>query len=312
MASLLKSAGSPALEKAFSVLLPKPNAKAAGSMSGRGILVCLIGLPGTGKSSLLSQFPNCEFIVDKRDQGILDLMDYSSTTGVRLNRSDVTVADSYLNYKGSLEAAIEGPKQTIICESMTGIQSLCDDHCLRTDYGYPGDVRANNRFVNYQEGYKIASNTYFQTLLDLMIKGQTKGKNMWLTGHSKVGQGKNITEDDWVSQVLNNDAAYCRRIDATFATILHIGTHVQIIAPKGKVRASGDVTFSLYPDFNPFFPAKNRMGLHNEIELPRSLPLAYKHLCAGLRLSPLTGIRLQYGNENSISSRSNGSTENSD
>ena len=260
--------------------------------SGRGVLVCLIGLAGTGKSSLLAQFPNCEFIVDKRDQGILDLMDYSETTGVNLPRSSVTVCDNYLNYKGTLEAAIEGPSDTIVLESLVGIQSFCDDYTMSHDYDSASNPKAGNQFVNYRQGLILSANVHFQALIDLMIRGQNSGKNIFLTGHSKIGSGKSVTSEDWVSQVLENSPEIGRRVNASFATILHIGQSVATIKPAGKVRATGDIVYSIYTELNPYFPAKNRMGLHGEIEYPSSPQEAYLVLCKALKLDPNTGKRL--------------------
>lgn len=260
--------------------------------SGRGILLCLIGLPGIGKSSLLAQFPNCEFICDKRDQGILDLMDYSETTGIKLSRSDVTICSNYPTFLGTVQGAIEGPKSTIILESLIGIQSLCDDYTMSYAYDHPTNPKAANRFVNYREGYRISANVHFQAILDEMLKGQNAGKNMILTGHSKVGLGKSVTTEDWVSQVLNNEPEFSRRIDATFATILHIGQSLNTIKPGSKIRAEGDFVNNIYTEINPLFPAKNRMGLHGTIDYPITPQLAFLGLCNALRLNPRTGMRL--------------------
>lgn len=253
--------------------------------SGRGVLLCILGPPGVGKSSVLSQFPNVKFVVDRRDQGILDLMDYSAATHVNLRRDQIDVASDYLDLKAKLEMAVTGPASSVVIESLVGIQALCDDKCLKEDF--EGKI---NPFVNYQNGYVASSVRYFQPLLDLMILGQEKGKNIFLTGHSKVGSGKNVSGDDWVSQISQSSPAVARRIDATFANIFHIGSTVSTVKPSGKIRASGMST-SIYVDINPFFPAKNRMGLNGSIPYPSGVKESYIVLCSALSLDPLTGKR---------------------
>lgn len=258
--------------------------------SGRGILVCLIGLPGVGKSSLLAQFPNAEFIVDKRDQGILDLMDYSAQTKVQTKRKDVSVCDNYLEMRETLAAAVSGDKQTIILESLVGIQSFCDDYTMSVDYNQFGD-KARHNFINYRNGLSLSANSHFQVLLDLMILGQNRGKNMFITGHSKLGTGKAVVEDDWVSQILENGPEFSRRISATFATILHIGVTFPTTKTGNKSRASGDVVSKIYTNLNPHFPAKNRMALSVDIDYPNDPELAYLCVADAFRLDPKTGIR---------------------
>lgn len=255
--------------------------------------MALIGLPGVGKSSILSHFPNVKFICDKRDQGILDLIDYSSTTGVKLSPEDVVIVNSYNLLLGELQAAQHDTEHTtFVIESFVGIQSLCNDHTMVTDYDFPTNPRAANLFVNYRNGHDISANVHFQRLVDIMISLQNSGRNVWCTGHSKVGMEKNITGDDWVSQVLDLSPEMARRVKASFANILHIGQSVSTAKAGSKNRAMGEYTSCIYTDINPLFPAKNRMGLHDAINYEYGADNAYLGLCKALKLNPKTGLRL--------------------
>jgi AAA domain len=275
---------------------PKPKAAPPPS-SGRGLLAMLISQPGLGKSSLLAQFPHVHFIVDSRDQGILDLIDYRQATKVKLTADDVEVVSSYEELEEALKAAIVNPDYwTIVCESLVGIQAFCTQRCLEVDYQLaenPG--KARNNFINYRNGHDLAANSHFQLILDLLIAGQNRGKGMWMTGHSKVGTAKSITvsSDDFVADLIEATPEMARRVNATFANIFHIGTSAvtnkSFSMPKAK--ATGDVTRCIYCTNNPHFPAKNRMGLFNDIDYPEDVELAYQVLCNAMSLDPATGRR---------------------
>lgn len=261
-------------------------AKSPKVKSGRGILLCLIGPPGIGKTSLISCFPNRKMIVDRRDQGILDLLDYSDATGVSVPRSDIQIVSSFDELKGAAAAAMSCSAPTICFESLVGIQTMCEQKALVTDYN-------NNPqfFAAFQNGKDTAGDVYFQQVLDTMVDLQNSGKNVILTGHSKVGKAKNITGEDWVSQVLDTSASVSRRLNATFATILHIGQVVSTAAPSGKQRATG-MTTNIYTTLNTAFPAKNRMGLIEPITFESSAEAMWPVLAGLFKLDPKTGIRL--------------------
>lgn len=265
--------------------------------SGRGLLAALISQPGLGKSSLLAQFPHVHFICDSRDQGILDLIDYRQATKVKLGVKDVEVVKSYDELEQSLKAAIVNPDYwTIVCESLVGIQAFCTQRCLEQDYQLaenPG--KARNNYINYRNGHDLAANSHFQGILDLMIKGQENGKGMWMTGHSKVGTAKSITvgTDDFIADLIECTPEMARRVNATFANIFHIGSTSITSKTFGmpKAKATGESTRSIYCTHNPHFPAKNRMGLFNDIDYPEDVELAYQTLCAAMSLDPATGRR---------------------
>lgn len=276
-------------------LLSKPKPKAQDS--GRGLLIALLSQPGLGKSSLLSQFPHVHFICDYRDQGILDLIDYKTATKVKLGLKDVTVVSSYGELVNAIKVVINDPDiWTIVIESLVGIQAFCTERCLDIDYQFkenPG--KARNNYINYRNGHDLAANCHFQEILDLMIQGQIKGKGIFFTGHAKIGTAKSVTvgTDDHIADLIESTPEMARRVNATFANILHIGSTSLTTKSYGmpKAKATGEITHSIYCTNNPHFPAKNRMGLFNDIDYPCDVELAYQTLCAALSLDPLTGKR---------------------
>lgn len=267
-------------------LLAKPQ-PAQQPSSGRGVLACIIGRPGVGKSSVLGMFPNCTFICDPRDQGILDLIDYGKTTGISFPRNRVIVASDFNTFIRDLKLAIASTAQTIVCESIVGIQALCEDHCFINDY--KSDAF---KFANFQNGSITSANVYFQQIIDYMIAGQNAGKNMFLTGHTKIGSGgKAVVGEDWVAQTMDCSPAMARRIEASFANIFNIGLVVNVEKIGGKQKV-GTHSLKLFTTFNPLFPAKNRMGLTEDYDLPSTAKGTFDLVCKLMALNPATGVRL--------------------
>lgn len=264
------------------------NARSVASRpGGRGLLICLISRPGLGKSSLLAQIPGIEFICDRRDQGILDLMEYPDETGVRISRDKVEIVKTFDDLKSALIAKSKSSCPVVGLESLVGIQSLCEDDALRIDYENKG-----GSFQNFQNGPNTAANKYYQQLIDIMLDMQTQDQTVIMTGHAKLGTGKAISGEDWISQVLEASPAMVRRIEASFSAILHIGSTISVNKQnKVKIRATSMDT-NVYVDVNPYFPAKNRMGLVDTFPWPPTAKEAYLELCKALRLNPATFKRM--------------------
>lgn len=275
----------------------KPATKLVSVSSGRGLLIALLSNPSMGKSSLLSQFPNVHFICDSRDTKILDLMDYSEQTGVALRREQVEVVTSFIDLCDAVITASKDPEvSTIVIESLVGVQALATDHCMNTDYGYLTDpVKAKNGFINYRNGHEMTAMVYFQKLLDCMLAAQTKGKNVFITGHTKLGTAKSITvgTEDFIADIIECSPEIARRLKATIPNILHIGaTNItQKAYGQPKAKATGESTSTLYCTQNPHFPAQNCLGVYSDIEFPRDPKLAYQAVCDLFKLDLTTGKR---------------------
>lgn len=261
--------------KQASTSLPKP--------SGRGLLICLLAKPGLGKTSLLAQIPDVEFICDCRDQGILDLIEYAEQTKVFIPRERIHVVDSFQSLLTTVKMS---SAPTLAIESLVGIQALCEDQALEIDY-----ESSAKGFCAFRNGFDTAANKYFQELIDVLLDKQEKKQNVFVTGHAKTGTAKAVVGDDWVSQVMECRPEIARRVDASFQNILHIGSITSTSKPAGKVRAGGMST-QMYFDINPHFPGKNRMGLVGSEEYPADAESAYKMLCNLLKFSPTTFRRL--------------------
>lgn len=251
----------------------------------RGQLLCLLGAPGMGKSSWAAQWPGVRFVIDPRDEGIIDLV-YEQLLPIKFEQ--VLRAENYIQFKANLYSCLTDPScKTIVLESISGIQDLCWDECSRMDHGNDMSKRS---FLNYQEGPIGADSKYFKSIVDTLQLAQNRGKHSILTGHTKVGPTKNVDGDDWLKELLDADPRFAKRINATFSNIFHI---VDLVDPtkKGGQFKAGEATRFVHCTTNPKYFAKNRMGLLGGFPFPSDPKAAYLAYCKHTNRNPLTGYR---------------------
>lgn len=251
----------------------------------RGFLAAFLGAPGVGKSSLAAQFPSPEVVCDARDQGMLDL---ASEGLLPFGPDKVNVCDSYDKYVQTLEAVVAGSCQTVICESILGIQHLCHQLTSKKDYE---DDYSGKKFYNYQNGPRTAAERYFQVIIDLLLKAQNKGKHGILVGHlspktEETRKGHTVLIDKIMSST-----ATMERIQVSFTNIFCFITEARLENVRGNVNRANGFTRLCYPQENPIYPSKNRMGLSVEFELPDNVHQAYLTFMSAIKRNPKTGFR---------------------
>lgn len=254
----------------------------------RGILLAVIGEPGTGKSSFADQWPACRFVIDPRDEGIVDLC-YEGLTKTSLE--SIYRSTDYTTYKNNIiKATNDLSCKTIVCESVDGIQDLCMDHCSRTDHG--GDTGPTS-FRNYQAGPIQADAKYFKDLVDLMQAAQNRGKHVILVGHIKTKPKPNPGGADWLRDTLSCDDRFAARIGKTFSAIMQV---VDLANVSGRdvtrSKATSGVNRFAYISANPQYFAKNRMGLLGGFMVPGTAAEMYSAWCTFAKRSPKTGYRI--------------------
>lgn len=254
----------------------------------RGMLAVICGAPGVGKTSWAAQWPSPEAIIDFRDQGTIDLVDEGL---IPLKMENIHVAESYGRYVNNLQAAIDGPCKTIICESITGIQALCHDECSKNDHD--GDMSPKS-FQNFQAGPIAAADRYFQKILDKMLAAQGRGKHVILVGHTKPTTKKNILGDDFMGTVLGCTNQMALRIEATFTNIFVVVSIPTTTKPSSRAvaKVTGHSKW-LYAQETPTLPSKNRMGIKCEFEFGDSGPESFALFCKNTNRNPKTGYRFK-------------------
>lgn len=254
----------------------------------RGMFSVLLGPAGAGKSSFCAEWPDCEFITDPKDQGILDL---KSEGLIKVPDDRIHICRSYDGYKNNLEIAVRSKSKTLVCESMIGIQSLCWDHVSKTHH--KGDT-SHNSFLNYQAGPIQATDHYYSALLDLMREAQSNGKHVWLIGHTRIGAAKTVVGDD---RLIAKAAFNTERLwDLTEATCMNVFVLAMEFSPGAEVnkttsKVTSDFNMWMFGHKNPHYPSKNRMGIKEQFIFPSSPREAYLKFCEVSKRDPKTGYR---------------------
>lgn len=267
--------------------LGAPLAALKPSLPPRGLLCCLVGPAGCGKSSFAAQWPGVEAVIDPRDEGLIDLI-YEQQVPLTLDQ--VHRSDTYDKYRNNLSAAVAGKARTIVCESITGLQAMCYAEASKKDYD--NDL-SHKKFLNYQNGPITAAEKYFQVLLDLMLKAQNLGKHVWLIGHTVHKTAANLEGEDYLTMLLGADKQLTLKIKSTFMNIFVIAQ--ELVPPeegfkKGQVKAGTHRTW-LFPHTNLKYPSKNRCGLTHEWLWPSNAKEAYSTFCKETNRDPRTGYR---------------------
>jgi hypothetical protein len=257
------------------------------SLPVRGFFAAILGRPGSGKSTFASYWPDPVAVIDYRDQGLLDLASEGLLApGLTIDR--ISVCDHFEKYLASLQAAVAGPRKTIICESIIGIQSLCESYTSTKDF--EGD-RSDRRFLNYQAGPRTAANFYMQQLLDCMLQAQNKGKHVLLIGHVATGMEKNILGNDFLAGRLSASKAMTERILATMMNVFVFVNEAETVYDKGTFKSNKTTNRLCYPHECSEYPSKNRLGLTGPFDINGSPQEMFLKFCAKTRRNPKTGYR---------------------
>lgn len=252
----------------------------------RGFFSAIIGRPGCGKSTFAAQWPSPECVIDIRDQGMLDL---ASEGLLPFGTDKIHVCETFDKYKSTLDAVLQGPAKTVICESIIGIQALCHDIASRKDYD--GDM-STKAFFNYQAGPITAADKYFQQLIDLMLAAQNRGKHILLVGHLSTGSEKNELGQDYQSGKLIASKAMNGRIGASLQNVFVFVNEPAIEKISGQMKTTGNSVRRCYCHTCPTYPvAKNRLNINNAFSLPGNPREVYLEFCKQTRRNPTTGYR---------------------
>lgn len=230
----------------------------SGVVSGRQVkpmIHTIYGLPGVGKTTWASRFPDCLILDLERGSNHLDvarLENIESLAQFRQVLTDLLATDHKF--------------KTLAVDSIESLESLISDAvCVE------GRVDSIEKYEGgYGKGYHRTREIMREIMNDLRSLTTTKQMNVILIGHSQVkthnDPAENTAYDRYIMRVNDKMGSIIRDLsDNVFFACHKVNTYKD----GGKVRAISDGERVIKTEWRAAFDAKNRMGL------PFELPLSY-------------------------------------
>jgi hypothetical protein len=242
------------------------------------------GQSGSGKTSFAAQFPSCGFICDSQERGIHFL------ARRRLVPQPVWIkfvpVDSDKSWQPFLsliyEAASDDSIQTLVCESVTGIENICFLHHCREAFG--GDF-SREGFYNRWQGPKNAARfewPEFMTALDLVLDA---GKNVIVTAHSQAKEEPDPQGVSVLKYSPYSEKDTWARLHRWASMVLFLGKRIEEDKKKQGLKkvAKEDFDRLIFLEGTPYCEAKNWYGLHGVVSLGESPEEGYANFCEALQ-----------------------------
>jgi hypothetical protein len=215
----------------------------------------IFGLPGVGKTTWASRFPNCLILDLEHGSNSLEVARISSITDLN-------------QFKLALSSLLTEPHdyKTVAIDSIEALESLIADAVCKE-----GSVETIEKYDGgYGKGYQRSRELMREIMMTL--KGLTeKGMTAILIGHSQVkthnDPAENVSFDRYIMRVNDKMGAVIRDLsDNVFFACHKVSTYSE----KGKTRAISDGERVIKTEWRAAFDAKNRLGL------PFEIPLSYQ------------------------------------
>lgn len=244
----------------------------------RPMTAIVYGPSGVGKTDLVANFDEVEFIHDPQEDGIHDLIAWGRCKPIAEER--ITEVDTFMGLLSACDAAAASDSKTVAFDSLTGIEKLCFEyHC---DNYFDGDW-SKGGFYAYQQGPKNAAKTDWPVFLDRLELIKKSGKHVVLIAHSHVKPFKNPDGGDFDQYVPFLDKEIWA-ISHRWAQMCLFYNYVVDVDEKAK-KAKGSESRALFTEHGASYIAKNRMGLPPVIEAGDNGEECYENLIQALQSS---------------------------
>lgn len=240
--------------------------------STRAFSLVIYGPPGVGKTEFAAHFPNPSFLIDPREEGIYDLLDFRKCP----KPVGVHTATTWEEAKDKIDEVIgEEKTSTLILDSLSGFENLCFiDHC---DKYFEGDWTKEGFFA-FQQGPKNAAKIDWPAFLAKLDEARAAMINVILIGHSTIKPFTNPEGPDFDRYIPAVDKALWDQTHRWAACEIFYNFEMEVTKEaknkKAKVNTDANGRF-LYTEQTPSFDAKNRWGLSPVIEAGGSGKEAY-------------------------------------
>lgn len=265
-----------------------PKRKATPGRKRRPLTLVLYGPSGSGKTSLAAHFPRAGFICDSQEEGILYIQD----TGLVPEPVwvdcdfDVESASSWPKLLERIEeASLDNTIETLVVESMTGIEQLCFLYHCREQFD---NDWSREGFYNRWLGPKNAARFEWPRLiaaLDLVAK---KGKNVIFTAHAQAKEDPDPEGVSVMKWMVYSEKDTWARLHRWASGVFFVGQSLSESRVKKTLKRIADPNFSriLYTTGTPTMLAKNWFGIRGAdavINLGDSPQEGYENLRKVLR-----------------------------
>lgn len=244
----------------------------------RGLGGILYGDPGIGKSGLAAQFPSPIRAVSCNDEGFADLIESGQIPEDLIDEEEATSFSELIDItKNSTDVA------TYVVDGITGVTQFIGADILKKNY--KGNI---TDFGSFSNGWRIEGPIWTARFLEQCTYLRSKGVNVILLGHKKVGTEDNVISTNYKSATINTEK-WMKPLFIQWAQFtLYLTMDFQIKASKvwkgkateAKVEDDLDEKIErvMYTDMHPSHDAKNRLGLPVCIQMGESAQEAYHNL----------------------------------
>lgn len=221
----------------------------------------LYGPPGVGKTSVLAHFPNVGFLIDSQELGIRTLTEYDLCPEPVI----IEEADAFPQVLKFLYRVAQGevPIDTLIIESMTGIETLCFQHHCHMFFE---DDWSKSGFYSFQQGPENAAKTDWPQFIDALEAVRQQGINTVVTAHSVIRPYKNPQGPDWDQYMPAMNKHTWLQLKRYVKAVLFYNYSVSVDKKGLRQKAMGDDERYIYTQWAGAYEAKNQYGLEPAIE----------------------------------------------
>lgn len=226
--------------------------------------ICVYGVEGVGKSTFASHFPDPVFIDTEESTKELDVARFDKPTSWEMLLQEVRYV-------------IDHPEtcKTLIIDTLDWAEKLCiKSVCAKYQ-------KSGLESFDYGRGYTFTYES-FGELLNLLSEVTNRGIHVVLTAHATTKRREQPDEfgtyDCWGLKLIDSPKCSIANMVKEYVDILlFVNYKVMVVAAddKGKKHKAQGGKRTMYTTHTPFWDAKNRQGLPEELPLDFSAIAPY-------------------------------------
>lgn len=244
----------------------------------------LHGVEGWGKTSFAAQAAKPYFLMARGETGLETLIDSGQLPAV----------DHYpelLGWQQTLDVIDlltneDHAYKTLVLDAVNGFERLCHEEVCRRDFA---NDWTDKGFQGYMRGYDVAMADWRLFLSKLDTLREKKRMGIIALCHTKVTTFKNPEGPDF-DRYQPDMHHKTWGLTAKWADMVLFGNYVTVVddvqgkgKPNAKGKAKGGTIRVLFTERTAAYDAKNRFGLHDEIDMGGSAVEAFQNFVAAVK-----------------------------